>query len=105
MQPWNTLSASLQLGILTEGWNLATLPAESTEDARIFRSTISFATPFEAPPVVHIGLTAFDMDQRDSNRLSVSVGEITTTGFDVEVATWRDTRVYSIGLSWLALGA
>jgi len=55
--------------------------------------------------VVHLGLTGFDLDQRDSSRLILRATEISTTGFVVEIATWRDTRVYSVEFSWLALGA
>ncbi len=105
MQPWKSLSASLQIGVLTEGWNLASPPADTTEDARVFRFTVFFAAPFDAPPVVHLGLTGFDFDQRDSNRLSLRATEISPTGFVVEVSTWRETRIYSVEFSWLALGA
>ena len=105
MQPWKSLSASLQLGVLTENWNLASPATDSSEDARVFRFTIYFAAPFDAPPVVHLGLTGFDFDQRDSNRLALRAVEITPAGFVVEVSTWRETRVYSVEFSWLALGA
>jgi hypothetical protein len=105
MQPWKSLSASLHLGALTEGWNLADPPEDGAEDARVFRFTVFFANPFDNPPVVHLGLTGFDLDQRDSNRLSLRATEISATGFVVEIGTWRDTRVYSVEFSWLALGA
>lgn len=103
--PWKSLSASLQLGVLSEGWNLAELPADGAEEARVFRFTVFFAAPFDSAPVVHLGLTGFDIDQRDSGRLNLHVTEITPASFVVEVSTWRDTRVYSVALSWLALGA
>jgi hypothetical protein len=105
MQPWKTLSASIQIGVLTEGWNLATPPAESTDESRIFRFNVFFGAPFIAPPVVHLGLTGFDVDQRDSNRLTLRATNITNEGFVAEVSTWRETRVYSLEFSWLALGA
>jgi hypothetical protein len=105
MQPWKSLSASLQLGALTAGWNLAEPPADDAEDVRVFRFTVFFAAPFDNPPVVHLGLTGFDFDQRDSSRLSLRAAEISTVSFVAEIATWRDTRVYSIEFSWLALGA
>jgi hypothetical protein len=105
VQPWKTLSASLQIGILTEGWTLASPPTDTTEDVRAFRYVVHFAAPFDAPPVVHLGLTGFDLDQRDSNRLGLRAIEITREGFVAEVSTWRDTRVYSVEFSWLALGA
>lgn len=105
MQPWKTLSASIQLGVLTAGWNLAEPPADASDDARVFRFTVFFAAPFDAPPVVHLGLTGFDFDQRDSSRISLRAAEITTTSFVAEIATWRDSRVDPVEFSWLALGA
>ncbi|MGB8167788.1 MAG: H-type lectin domain-containing protein [Chthoniobacteraceae bacterium] len=108
MQPWKSLSASLQLGVLTEGWNLAEPPDEDAaapEEARVFRYTVFFAAAFDAVPIVHLGLTGFDLDQRDSSRLSLRATEITPAGFVAEIGTWRDTRVYSVEFSWLALGA
>jgi hypothetical protein len=50
-------------------------------------------------------LTGFDLDQRDASRLTLTATEITGTGFVAEIATWRETRVYSVAFSWLALGA
>ena len=47
----------------------------------------------------------FDIDQRDTSRLTLVAVEITETGFVAEIATWRETRVYSVAFSWLALGA
>ncbi len=70
----------------------------------VFHFTIYFAAPFDSPPVVHLGLTGFDLDQRDSNRLILRATQITTTGFVAEISTWRETRVYSVAFSWLALG-
>jgi len=105
MLPWKILSASLQVGSLTEGWNLAEAPVDGGEDARVFRFAVYFSAPFEAPPVVHLGLTGFDLDQRDSNRLILRATGITTSGFVAEISTWRDTRVYSVEFSWLAVGA
>jgi hypothetical protein len=105
MQPWKSLSASVQVGTLTEGWNLAEPSAEDAEEARVFRFTVFFAAPFFASPIVHLGLTGFDMDQRDSSRLLLRATEITNESFVAEISTWRESRVYSAEFSWLALGA
>lgn len=105
MQPWKGLSSSLQIGALTEGWNLAEPPADGADENRVFQYPVFFSVPFDAPPVVHLGLTGFDLDQRDGDRLSLRATSITTEGFIVEVGTWRETRVYSVEFSWLALGA
>ena len=105
MQPWKTLAATVHLSSTIEGWTLAT-PAPKTEaDTRTFRVPVAFGSPFDHIPVVHVGLTGFDLDQRDSSRLRLNVVEISTTGFVVEISTWRETRVYAVDFSWLALGA
>lgn len=105
MQPWKSLSATVDLGGLTEGWNLDEVPADCEEATRYFRYTVYFANPFEAPPVIHLGLTGFDIDQRDSGRVSLRATDITPTSFVAEIVTWRETRIYSVAFSWLALGA
>ena len=64
-----------------------------------------FASPFQAPPVVQVGLSCFDIDQRQTARLSLRVTEITPMGFKVEIGTWSDTRIYAASFNWLALGA
>jgi hypothetical protein len=105
MQPWKTLSATVHIGRLTNGWTLESRPAEYRDEVRVFRFPVRFDTPFKAPPVVHLGLTGFDIDQRDTSRLLLSAKDITKHGFTAEVVTWRETRVYSVAFSWLALGA
>src|SRR5207244_3609960 len=105
MQPWKSLSASLQVGTLTEGWNLSEVPAKASDEARVFRFAVYFDAAFDGTPIVHLSLTGFDLDQRDGNRLSLRATEITTSGFVAEIATWRETRVYSVEFSWLSIGA
>ena len=105
MQSWKALSATVQVGTLTEGWTLATPAPAAGDEIRVLRCAVYFSAPFDAPPVVHLGLTGFDLDQRDASRLTLTATEITNTGFVAEIGTWRETRVYSVGFSWLALGA
>ena len=105
MQSWKALSATVQVGTLTEAWTLASPHAEAHDQIRVLRFAVYFSTPFDAPPVVQLGLTGFDLDQRDAGRLTLTATEITGAGFIAEIATWRETRVYSVAFSWLALGA
>ena len=102
--PWNVLSSQVALSTSTEGWRLDVV--EPTEDS--FRSNqveVWFATPFLSPPVVQLGLTGFDLDQRDSPRLTLKAENITSTGFLATITTWADTRVYAVEFQWLAIGA
>jgi H-type lectin domain len=101
--PWKILSAKAQMGVLTEGWNLSE-PASDPDGCRQFSLSVSFAYPFSYPPVVHIGLTGFDMDQSTSPRISASVTNISSEGFAIVLTTWQNTLVYSAEVDWLAVG-
>lgn len=102
VQPWKTLSATLGLGVLSKGWNLDTCSAP--HEARMYSVEVAFSDPFVNPPVVHAGLTGFDLDKDCSSRLSLKIAQITGCGFVANICTWGDTRVYSVEFSWLAIG-
>ncbi len=102
--PWKVLSAQVGVGVLTEGWRLDVV--DPHEDiSRCFQVEVFFATPFLAPPVVQLGLTGFDIDQRDSGRIRLKAESITSDGFLATISTWADSRVYAVDFQWLAIGA
>ena len=105
MKPWKSLSATVHVGSLTKDWNLATPPPEYRDEIRPFRFKVNLSAAFHAPPLVHLGLTGLDIDQRDTSRVNLTATEITKTGFTAVITTWRETRVYSVAFSWLALGS
>lgn len=102
--PWTALSANVGIGVLTDGWNLAELPPEPGE-ARTFTLEVTFAAVFTAIPIVQVGLSGFDVDQRDSPRITIKAEAITPAGFQAVISTWATTRVYSVEFNWLAIGA
>lgn len=75
------------------------------DDVRTFRTAVVFATPFASIPVVQLGLTGFDLDQRDSGRITLQAENITATGFEAVISTWAGTRVFAVEFNWLAIGA
>ena len=103
--PWKVLSSCVGVGVLTEGWNLDICAAPSATEVRTHTVEVAFDHPFTAPPVVQVGLTGFDLDQRDSSRLSVKAGDISESGFKAVICTWAGTRVYAVEFNWLAVGA
>lgn len=102
--PWKVLSSHVAVSVLTEGWSLAAAKPEVEEDIRTFTVAVMFDAPFLSLPVVQLGLTGFDMDQRDSARISVKADGITESGFQAHITTWARTRVYAVELNWLAIG-
>lgn len=102
--PWKTLSETASVGTLVDGWNLAAVSESGPDEPRTFSLPVTFSIPFVSAPVVSLGLAGFDIDQRDSARINLQATNITATGFTALISTWRDTRVYSVALSWLAIG-
>jgi hypothetical protein len=72
--------------------------------ARAHRQSVSFGEPFRSVPVVQIGLSMFDMDQKTNQRADISAENVTETGFDIVFKTWGDTRVARVRADWIAIG-
>jgi hypothetical protein len=68
------------------------------------RRPVRFAAPFKSPPVVHVALSLWDMDQGANVRADIGTDRVTEKGFDLVFRTWADTRVARVRMSWLAIG-
>jgi len=102
--PWKVLSSNVSVSVLTEGWNLACPEAGAEEEIRKFTVYVPFDTPFFEVPVVQLGLSGFDIDQRDSSRLILKAEYITEFGFQATLTTWAGSRVYAAEFNWIAIG-
>jgi hypothetical protein len=103
IEPLSFLSGIETLGSRLEGWTLDQIE-EVTAD-RHFRARVAFVRPFRhAPPVVHLGITGFDVSNHDAARLSASVANITRQGFEIELSTWFNSQIWRVDVSWFALG-
>ncbi len=89
-------------GVEDEGWQLVGNP-EGDQD-RHFRARVTFEQPLRSSPVVHVGIAGFDMGNEDAARLRVRADNITTDGFEVVVETWLNSKIWSVDVSWLAVG-
>ncbi len=105
MMPWRVLSATLNAGTMTEGWNLHEAGEDCAQAPRVFTVDVIFGMPFVLPPVIQVSLTGFDLDQAHTARLKVTAKDITAEGFKVDITTWEDSRVYFAEFTWLAIGA
>jgi len=85
------------------GWALLA-PGSDGGGARTFAGRITFDRAFNGTPVVQIGITGFDIDNGDNARLNVGITAVDGSGFDVELKTWWNTRLWSVDLNWIAIG-
>jgi len=100
--PLRILSAVVPLGVSLPGWSL--LEPSGGEQSRTFTYSVTFDVPFSAAPVVHLGVVGLDAGKDDNLRLKVRAEAITSTGFDLIAETWLHTRLWSVDVSWLAIG-
>lgn len=63
-----------------------------------------FQEPFAEPPVVMVGISMWDMDQKTNFRADIMAENITPAGFEIVFRTWADTRVARIRADWTAIG-
>src|SRR5579871_5984152 len=99
--PLTFLSASVVLDASLDGWSLLE-PASSAE--RTFRFPISFARSFSNAPVVQVALVGLDVSKEDNVRVRVRALDIGTDGFTLVAETWLNTKIWSVEVSWLAIG-
>lgn len=68
---------------------------------RSFTQHIDFAEAFSEVPAIVLGITYLESTVVPL-RVAVEAKNVSTRGFDVEIRTWLDTRVWSCGGSWIA---
>lgn len=100
--PLSLLSAVIVLDSTLDDWSLLE-PAGGLR--RDFRQPVAFERTFSAPPLVHVGLVGIDASKEDNLRLRVRAESITEHGFVVCAETWLNTKIWSVEVSWLAIGS
>lgn len=71
---------------------------------RAHRYAVRFSDPFLAPPVVHVGLSMWDIAVDSNQRVDISAVDVTAEGFVLLFRSWGDTRVARVRADWLAIG-
>jgi len=84
-------------------WVLVDVPSENHD--RIFERYIRFDQKFSDKPIVHLSLIGFDIDNSRNARLSLNAAHITAEGFSLQMRTWLNTRMWSVEVTWLAMGS
>ena len=99
------LSQTIQKGdfsadATSEGWTL-----DRGTGVRTYIVFVKFDRAFEAPPTVLVSLTAFEAggNHEGAIRISSRAENITSAGFVIKLWTWGDSRVTSVGGSWIAI--
>lgn len=100
--PLSFAAGAVRFGESSPGWALLEPTPGSGERSHTGR--VRFERSFQAPPVVQIGITGFDIDNGANARLNVGIIVVDSEGFDVELRTWWNSRLWSVDLNWIAIG-
>lgn len=71
---------------------------------REHRHYVRFRQSFRDNPSVHIGLTMWDIERGENQRVDLRVEDITATGFTIVFSTWGATHIARARADWLAIG-
>ncbi len=100
--PLNMLAGVNTFDWTHEGWTLNEPPTH--DGNRTFMGKVLFEREFTGPPIVHFGIVGFDMSNEDFARLKVRCQHIHCDGFTLVAETWFDSQIFSVEISWIALG-
>lgn len=101
--PLSFIAGSARFDHSQPGWTFLD-PGAADDGRRRVAGRVDFERPFDGAPVVHLGVTGFDIDNRANARLEVAVTSIDAKGFELELRTWYDSRLWSVDLGWIAIG-
>ena len=99
--PLSLLSSVVVLDSTLDNWSLLE-PAGGVR--RNCRQAVLFERQFASAPLVHVGVVGIDASKDDNLRLSVRAESITPHGFTLSVETWLNTKIWTVEVSWLAIG-
>eukprot|EP01117_Protostelium_nocturnum_P015556 TRINITY_DN6051_c0_g1_i1.p1 TRINITY_DN6051_c0_g1~~TRINITY_DN6051_c0_g1_i1.p1 ORF type:complete len:424 (-),score=152.64 TRINITY_DN6051_c0_g1_i1:122-1393(-) len=81
----------------TQGWKLNVGNGE-----RKYRQRIDLKGKYDQEPQVFVGLSMEDILGGFDHRIKATAENIDSKGFDICVSTWKDSGVWSAGISWIA---
>ena len=71
---------------------------------REYRQQVRFSQKYSGKPMVHVGLTMWDIERGENQRVDIRAEEITPEGFVIVFATWGNTHIARVRTDWLSIG-
>jgi hypothetical protein len=97
------LAQQIQTGNYRLDRNLTDYTLDKNEGDRVVQLEITFNRPFDVKPDVILSVNYLDADKDKNIRYEVKTSSISRDGFLVQVRTWSDSKIFSIGGSWIAV--
>jgi len=74
------------------------------EGNRSVKTRVNFPKKFQSSPSVIVTLSQLDTLKTHDNRVQCASEGVTNSAFDLKIATWSDTEIWSVSGNWLANG-
>ncbi|XP_059168833.1 uncharacterized protein LOC131950637 [Physella acuta] len=65
--------------------------------------SVKFNKPYAVAPIVIPSVEIMDFENIYNTRWQYAVAAVTTTGFQITMITWGNTKIYNIRVRWHAL--
>jgi hypothetical protein len=88
----------IQGGVVPQQWTIRQASSEP-----FVLSNVRFEKQYAKPPTVLVWLAGIDMDKAANWRLKAYATAVTESGFDLNVQTWSDSKLYGASAAWLAV--
>ncbi|PRP88554.1 hypothetical protein PROFUN_02965 [Planoprotostelium fungivorum] len=77
-------------------------PLNEGADSRYAKAAIKFPAQFSGSPMMLSGFSSIDTDNRYDCRISSTIKDLSSNGFNLQISTWGDSRVRAASVSWVA---
>jgi outer membrane protein OmpA-like peptidoglycan-associated protein len=75
---------------------------DKNEGDRVVQMEVKFPKPFDVKPEVIVTVNTYDGDRGSNFRYETKTISVSRDGFTIQVKTWSNTKIFSIGGAWLA---
>jgi hypothetical protein len=103
--PTDTNAQVFQSGKFNVDRTVANYSLDQGSGDRTVTVEINFERPFDERPQVALSVTTLDSDKGANTRFEVKTISVSRDGFVIQVRAWADTKIYSLGGSWMAYAA
>jgi len=70
---------------------------------RTVQIEVAFKKSFDAKPEILLSVTSIDADKEKNLRYEIKSMVVSRDGFVISARTWSDSKIYSIGGTWMAI--
>jgi hypothetical protein len=96
-------SQEIQVGTFNLSPSVEGYSLQKGSGERTVSLEVTYPKPFDVKPEVVLNVNMIDAAKEANLRLSMKATSISRDGFTIQVKTWEDSKIFSIGGTWIAV--